>query len=123
MGGWKKIVVAAALVVVIVVAVVWTIRTQVRKAAPPKWVMNMPTEKINVQTFATITKTYGEWKSLGKKDGLYKDPDSGEYVMADVITCASCGENIPEPVVPEDKAPGPIFAKYKCPKCGKKAVE
>jgi rRNA maturation protein Nop10 len=92
--------------------------------------LQQPQEKIDQKSLKLITKTMGEWESLGEKNGKYKNPEMGEYTMMVPMVCQTCGEKIP---LPEIAAPRPGEApgaggdphaqrrSYKCPKCGKPA--
>jgi predicted RNA-binding Zn-ribbon protein involved in translation (DUF1610 family) len=106
---------------------------------PPEWVLRQPAEKIDETSFKLITKTLGEWERLGRRKGKYKNPETGEYTMVDVMVCAACGQKIPLPVVPGIALPKrgdasghpsshlgaiqEILRNYKCPKCGALASE
>lgn len=89
----------------------------------PQWVLDQPLEKIDINTGAVMTRKLGEWMRLGEKNGMYKNPSSGQYTMAAPITCAACGATIPRLLPPASVVtPQQAFAweqQLTCPKCGK----
>jgi len=108
-------------------------------AKPPKWVLETPVEKIDIQTLELVTQRWQEWQKLGQAHGKYKNPRTGKYSMVAAMTCRTCGEKIPEPTMPpRPKGRGNPFdpesrrkyeeqcknvrLNYKCPKCGMPAV-
>jgi len=137
----KDIAVVAGLLIVIAGAVVFIVKKQAGLPPPPEWIAKEPVEKIDKNDLTLVTKPLGEWEKLGKKDGMYKNPETGKYTMVDPITCGSCGEKIPPPDyppppsmedIPEGVAPYQVMEEYAqhnneilkayiCPKCGKRA--
>ena len=65
------------------------------KHKPPNWVLDTMEEKIDCQTFETVTLPISKWCKLGAKGPCYKNPKTGNYTMVSVIVCRSCGEKIP----------------------------
>jgi len=127
MADLKRVVVTVVLLAVIVGAVVYVVKRLRPKM--PSWVLDTPVEKIDCKTFELITRTYGEWKKLGQKDGRYKNPNSGAYTMVEPTRCDSCGEVIPMPHFPEPVEGQDVTAmreeilwNYKCPRCGEYAT-
>lgn len=132
MEGGKKIALTVVLVVVIVAAIVITVkRSGAGGAQPPQWLLDEPREKIDVKTGDLITKTFGEWRKLGHKNGKFKNPNTGKYTMVAPMVCGSCGAKIAPPEIPADLANPEdpdsqqkieeFQKKYICPKCGKPA--
>jgi len=119
MEGGKKLAVIVVLILVIVGAVGLAVKMTMGEPKMPKWVEQEPREKIDVESGALITKTYGEWRKLGSKDGMYKNPETGKYTMVAPHTCGSCGEKIPSVVLP--LPPGGLDAPGQSPKCNKPA--
>ena len=137
----KKIVVVVVLLAVIIVAIVVILKKgfHVGETTPKDWVLQQSEEKIDEKSFKLITKTLGEWTSLGQREGKFKNPETRKYTMVQVMECAECGEKIPLPVVPTIAPPergeashpprsyndeiGEILRTYKCPKCGALAVK
>ena len=91
------------------------------KNQPTKEVMQNPIDSLEMTTLPLKT-----WLELGYNEkGLYKHPDTGNYSMAQPMTCAACKETIPQYEVPPDADEGAlrkIMAEYKCPRCGKRAI-
>lgn len=110
--GLKRIATVAGLVVVIVIAVVFVVRGRAQKPRP-EWLLGQAVERMDVKTGEVITKDVKEWESLGHKDGLYKNPKSGDYTMSVTMICGQCGEKIPSPTSFD-----PIKGPTPCPKCG-----
>lgn len=93
---------------------------------PPKWVMEMPLEKIDVKTREIVVLKIVEWEALGRnKEGLYRNPQTKEFTMTAVVTCAACGKKVPAPVMQPElihqnaDAYAAWLATLKCPLCGK----
>ena len=110
-----RIMVVGILLVIIVVAIGITVSRYTGEPEPPDWRLNKPEEKIDVETYVLITKSFAEWRELGCKDdqdyAKYMNPDTGEYTMVPAIVCSACGEKIP-------CAPDRPVTPYRCPKCG-----
>ena len=97
---------------------------------PPQWYLDQPEEKIDSETLEVVTKSYGEWQKLGQNHGKYKNSKTGKYTMVSPLICASCGQKIPVPDLPdlpeglsrdplqEKAAAVKVLRSYKCPKCG-----
>ncbi len=126
--GAKKIAAAVVLVVVIVLALVFVAKRSGFAGGgptPPKWVLEQPVERIDMNSGEAVTKQYQEWQKLGEKNGIYKSPKTGEYTMVTPMTCAACDAKIPGPMPPAgfDEANPEARMKWeqsvKCPKCGK----
>jgi hypothetical protein len=124
MGG-KQSLVAVVVVIVIVAAGIWLTRSM-RAPGMPAGVAGQMVKKMDYKTMEVVTLPFGKWMELyyGKYN-LYKNTKTGEYTMVDVMSCRSCGAEIPVmPVTPEVAKNGPAaahqaIAEYKCPKCGK----
>ena len=84
---------------------------------PSDWAMSVPRSLMDDKTFVIVTKTRAEWERLGHKGLRYKNPESGEYTVADIIPCASCEEHIPAPPDMSKET----METYMCPKCGGRA--
>lgn len=96
------------------------------KALPPKWVLEQPMEKIDIKTRELAVRKLGEWAALGpNKDGLYRNPRTGEFTMTTPTVCVACGKKVPVPMMPLDlinKGPDAHAAwlnAARCPLCGK----
>jgi len=76
--------------------------------------------RIDSKSLELITQTIGEWQKLGREDGKYKNPKTGEYTMVSVMECASCGAKIPRPEMSgmKEEERFRILKDYQCPKCG-----
>jgi len=130
----KKAVVVAISLTVIVVMVAWIAKRQFGGPATPEWFeKEMAEEKIEMideQTFETMTKTRREWEELGRKEGKYKNPNTGEYTMLPAAVCPACLEKIPKPVPPYGQRPtkeqviafDQVLKEYACPKCGARGI-
>ena len=137
MEGGKKIIVIVMLLAVIVAGGVYLVKTMGRgEPEQPDWVLDQPVEKIDSESLELVTKPLGEWKSLGYKDGKYKNPKTGDYSMDRVAICAACGEKIPMPggttsTKPSGDEMDPSEAaqarrdrvrESRCPRCGELAA-
>jgi hypothetical protein len=118
--GAKKIAVMVVMIAVIVAAVVFFLKGSglFGTPKPPERILGLDVERIDVNTGEVITLKLAEWTSLGHRDGLFKNPNSGQYSMQIPMICGGCGEKIATPArVPSadgvSTSPGP------CPKCGK----
>ena len=105
---------AAVALALAVAAVGYSIWRHKQAGAPPDWYQQQAVEKMDMKTYAAMTKTRAEWMRLGQENGRYRNPETGEHEMVDAVVCASCGKKIPLP-------PGSDMG-YKCPLCGKAAV-
>jgi rRNA maturation protein Nop10 len=116
----KRTAIFAVLIVVVIVAAVIIVKRTTGKPAPPAQVMNQQVEKIDIKSLEVTTARLGAW-GAPNESGLWKNPKTGEYTMADAMKCAACGKPIP---VPEGTLPG-MFpdpqTDYKCPRCGENA--
>lgn len=130
--GMKKLAVTLALLVVIALAAIFILRQSGLiggRARPPQWVMSLPLECIDTDSGEAATKSLTEWRSLGEKNGAFRNPKTGKYTMAPAGRCGSCSEKIPFPMMPTHlrNAEGPEADAarkawsdtLKCPKCGK----
>jgi len=142
MEGGKKVAVVVVLLLVIIAAVAFVInRLGGGGVKVPESVANPKVEMIDIETLEIITRTAKEWKSLGAKNKLFKNPKTGKYTMAPVAVCSACNEKVPDPsymfpTAPTRIKPGQteeevnrliaeamakaaeIRRTYKCPKCG-----
>ena len=126
----KKFAVIAILLVVIVIAIVWVGKWQFRGAEAPEWfteeMAQQEVEMIDEGTNETMTKTRREWEELGRREGKYKNPDTGEFTMLAAMVCPACLKKIPVPVPPHGEKPtreemiafDQVLREYACPKCG-----
>ena len=125
MAGERKTVVVIILLAVIIVAgalIAKNFRTGASK--PPSFVTERPVEKIDKETLEPITLPLSEWEKLGIQDGMWKNPETGEFTVLSITVCSSCGKKIPAPPLPIDPdaaAYDEIRREYVCPRCGKKA--
>ena len=138
---FKRVGLVVGLVVVIVIAAVIT-ATRTKSSGTSAGVEKamsqadaVKVDRIDSKTYEIITEPAGVWKTKYAPDasGYYKNPKTGEYTMADIITCFSCGEKIPAPILPpitgksmKDRMEGAaaqaqVMRDYRCPKCGKNA--
>jgi DNA-directed RNA polymerase subunit RPC12/RpoP len=139
----KKIGVVVALVVVIVIAAVLTAKRARSTGAPAAnatstALAGQKVDMIDKNTFEIFTETAVDWHTKYAPDasGYYRNPKTGEYTVASIIKCASCGQLIPAPVfahegrttrmttedrLKEMQEEAEIRRNYKCPKCGKNA--
>ena len=122
----KKIAAVLGLIVLVGAAIVFAVRSmELRGPKLPKWLLEQKREKIDTETLEVVTLKFGEWRRLGEKDGIYKNPHTGTYSMTEVMECRSCGEKVPRPQVPEGATEAEemdILRAYRCPKCGGVAV-
>jgi len=118
-------VIAIVLIVVAIVVVAFMVQRVTGKARPPKWHRQAGLEKIDLETLEIISLSNDDWKKIGKEMNAWKHPETGKYTMMPIMTCDSCGEQIPEPKIPPDGSYSDITSlleKYVCPKCGKRAM-
>ena len=126
MNSWKKIVAVILLVAVISVAIVYTVRSNFAGPKPPPHIINVPLERIDVNSAELITRSLSEWEDLGYRDGKYKNPNTGQYTMTMPIICRSCGEKIPPVDMAEPDGTNEAASRayteatqaYRCPRCG-----
>ena len=137
MEGGKKIIVIVILLAVIIAFGVF-IAKKLGRGEPkqPGFVLARPSEQIDLESLEVMTKPLGEWRSLGHKDGKYKNPNTGNYTMVPTAICAACREKIPMPgmttsTTPSNDAADPPEAgqtrrdrirESKCPRCGELAA-
>lgn len=112
----KKVVLAVILLAIAVVAVIFGLR-HMRTGAekPPTWLEAQIVERIDEKTLTVVSKSNKEWEQLGRENGRYKNPESGEYSMVSVGLCGACGGKIPQPPVADPS----ILVNTRCPLCGK----
>jgi len=139
MEGRKKIAAIAVLVVIIIGAVGTIVSRRFSRDEMPYWKKEEQVEKIDMSDGTLMTLTLEEWMDLGEKASRYKNPETKEYTMVVLVTCAACGEKVipvefPDPP-PVAKSREEYFAQrgkyeaelarlireYKCPKCGELA--
>jgi hypothetical protein len=141
---FRKISIVVALVVVIAVVAVLTVKrtsgtgeskmlNEARRAQAGAIM-----DKIDNKSLEIISEPASDWmgKYAPDSSGHFKNPKTGEYTMVTIITCASCGAQIPAPdlnpalkgkaTVRTDRAQAmhdqlQILHNYQCPKCGKNA--
>jgi len=142
MEGGKKVLAVVGLLIVIIGAVVFIIRSATKgRVRAPSRVVNPMLEKIDVETLETVTLPADEWKKLGRKGRLFKNPKTGKYTMTTVMYCPACKKKVPDPtynapLMPTKKPPDmtaeefdklldETMAKvqeainnYTCPHCG-----
>jgi len=138
MGTGKQIAIAAALIVVIAGAVFFIIKTIRNAPKAPAHIKEMEVFRIDTVTLERMTLPLVEWEKLGERDGIYKNPDTGEYTMSPAKQCENpkCGKWMVEPRPPADlfdgidlndpKSEAEAVARsnawersVKCPHCGK----
>jgi len=103
---------------------------------PPDWVLDQETERVDRETGDLITMQMRKWRKLGYNDrGFFKNPNTGKFTMVYPMTCASCGEKIPPPDMPEyneddmeammaaDEEYEKALREFVCPKCNNKAFD
>lgn len=136
----KNAVISVILVVVIVVGVLFVGRALGffggAKAKLPPAVSGLQEERMDSVTLEVVTRTIGEWKKLGEKDGAYMNPTTKTYTMVLPMECGACGAKIPKPQFPANLRETPkdaadfsrietekarLRAAYICPKCEKPA--
>jgi len=123
-----KTVGAIALIAVIVLAVAWGIMRTRQSEEQPEWQLQQKATFLDEETLQPYTRTLGEWKTLGSENGRFKNPDTGKFTLAQPMTCAACGGQIPTPRYPAGLSEKELLAKeaevrktHLCPKCGKLA--
>ena len=136
MQGGKRYAVIALLLAVIVVAIVWIAKQQFGGPEAPEWFTEeMAQQKIEMidegtSTYETVTKTRREWEELGRKEGKYNNPDTGEFTMVPAAVCPACLQKIPKPVPTYGERPAKeevmafdqVLRGYACPKCGARGI-
>ena len=127
MEGVNKLVVAVVLALLIVGAIMLVVKTtrRSRTAEMPDRVSGKQVERIDEKSFQIVSRSLEEWNKIDRKDGRYKNPETGEYNMVEIVTCQSCGEQAPSPFsfpVDNPDALGGIMAAHICPKCGNPVV-
>ena len=103
-------------------------------------------DKIDMNSYEVFSETLRDWTTKYAPDaaGHYKNPKTGEYTITSLMKCASCGQLIPMPDLPDRLRPNPELVtqrspearkaitatltatrefqtEYKCPRCGKYA--
>jgi rRNA maturation protein Nop10 len=141
----KKIALIALLIAVIAgFAVFAVIRVRHEAKMMPTMLVDQLVQKIDMKTLEVIGETNADWRDKYAPNAAhyYKNPNTGEYTMTDIMKCASCGQIIPKPqIAPEflpKRAPGEprpdpksdttlvdamqkTLNAYLCPRCGKHA--
>ena len=132
MEGGKRALLVIIAIAVIVGAIVFTVRRVGRGTArAPERIAGEQIEKIDHKTGELFTKTRAEWDEVRRDDfrSAWKNPETGEYTVVNVLTCPHCGEKIPQRPVTVEEVNDPASAEpaalraanllYMCPKCGK----
>ena len=141
MEGGKKVAVAVVLILVIVGGVLWRLRSSGTIGGPqiPEHVLMRKHWKVCDKSIESMELTYKKWRSLGHKDGKYKNPKTNDYTMVPRMQCGACEAWIPVPEMPrfEPRTAGTdtpdmmqdriaqeekLRLEYKCPKCGELAM-
>ena len=136
MEGSKKIVFAVVLIMIIVFAIVWISRRGGGRGTieRPNELTGQMEEKIDARSGKIFTKTMGEWEKLdySHMGYVWKNPETGEFTVVNIITCPHCGERIPDrlrtvkeimdPAAMEPQAQVAAAQAYTCPKCGGKPL-
>ena len=133
----RKVLISIALVAFIVVVVVFIAKSATHSSAPPQSVMKEAVEFVDENSQELVTLTRSEMAGREGKDGYYKNPKTGEYTLRRAIVCVACKAKIASPVMPslpekfisnEDNMERrekiqAIRSSFKCPKCGKLALQ
>ena len=127
MEGVNKLVVAVVLALLIVGAIMLVVKTtrRSRTAEMPDRVSGKQVERIDEKSFQIVSRSLEEWNKIDRKDGRYKNPETGEYNMVEIVTCQSCGERVPSPFsfpIDDPSKLGRMMAAHTCAKCGKPVV-
>ncbi len=136
MQGPAKIVVIIAVVVGIIAFVWWRLSAAevIGGTKPPEVIRNREIPRIDEKTLEIISMPRDEWDKLGKKDGRWQNPETGEYTVANIIYCEHCQKEIPQPIIPESELEGvppelrdikheQLMAQQKCPHCGRPILQ
>ena len=127
MEGTKKVVVAVVLALIIVGAIILIVKTArgSRTVKLPPQIRDKQVERMDEKTFQIVSRSLGEWNKIERKNGRYKNPETGEYNMVEIVTCQSCGERVPSPFsfpIDDPSKLGRMMAAHTCAKCGKPVV-
>ena len=95
MEGGKKIAVIVILLALIVGAIVFTAKKRSGAATAPSAVRGRPIEKIDSETGEIASMSWAEWNKQGGKDGLFKNPTTGEFTMDTITVDPETGEKVP----------------------------
>ena len=118
MTGIRRTLTAIALAIVIVGVVGFTIwRTWIKGPTVPEFVRLEGIELIDKDSLELITETREYWKRHGAREGLCRNPNTGDYTMAPAIYCPACHEKIPFPIA-EALADPSLNIDFTCPRCG-----
>jgi hypothetical protein len=93
--------VAIIVVAVIVVGVGLFLKGRMNKSKLPPGVRDKMVEKVDADNGEVISRSIADWDKLGKKNGKYKNPNTGNYSMVTGHLCASCGQRIPDVEMPD----------------------
>ena len=94
----KRIIYTAVLVALIIVTAIVCYHRLGGGQAIPERILKEPMSKMDTKTMEIVTLSREDWQGKYKPDasGYYKNPKTGEYTMAEIITCARCGKQVPE---------------------------
>ncbi len=128
----KKVVMGVVLVLIIIAAVVFVVKrmggtapsiAKVLATRPPYKMMDVtdPAHPVIAEVPALAKEL--EYQQQ-QNTGYLKDPKTGK-IYAGIMTCLSCGKEIPNPPMPMEVGfiqKGTILSQYKCPLCGNAAT-
>ena len=124
MTGIKRTAAIVALIIVILAGVGWLVHTvaSMQGVQVPDRILNMPVEKIDIETFELFTLPKSEWKKVKGPGNLWENPNTGKDTVTDVRLCPVCGKKAPGPVVTDEmlKDPGALIAaaqSWQCARC------
>jgi len=121
--GKNKVIGGVVLVLVIIGAVVVIVRQQSGSGRPPAEVLARPVKLIQTEKpfeVKTFTTAEAMDAAVDPATGYRK---IGDKSWATIITCSSCGKEIPEAPVKAGSTEPPQLGKYMCPICGKPAYQ
>jgi len=108
----KQIVLVPLLIAVIAAAVLVAVvraRSELRGPTIPRIPspLDQKADKIDIKSYEVFSETLRDWTTQYAPDasGHYRNPRTGEYTMADLMKCASCGQLIPQPEIPPGLVP------------------
>lgn len=102
MGSSRTIATVGVLALVILGVVGFHLRRRAQRNRPPKWERGRLIEMIDALSGELISMPAEYWRKNEGEGILYRNPNTGEDTVVEVIYCLTCGEKVPRRRMPQE---------------------